>query len=150
MNLNLKGVYFLSQTVARAMKDSGGGRIVNIASIFGCRPPQNVGIYAISKAAVLALTKSMALELAPYGIRVNAIVSGAVNTRILDALWAHLPEEDAKLQKFKMGQTVPLGHVAEPYEMVGSIIYLASDASGYTTGAALTVDGGVLLTAPPI
>ncbi len=150
MNLNLKGVYFLSQAVARSMKDSGGGKIINISSIFGLRPPQNIGIYAISKAAILAVTKSMALELAPYNIRVNAIVSGPVNTRILDALWAHLPEEEAKLEKSKMGKTIPLGHVAEPDEMVGSIIYLASDASCYTTGAALTVDGGVLLTAPPI
>ncbi len=150
MNLNLKGVYFLSQAVARSMKDSGGGKIINIASIFGLRPPQNIGIYAISKAAVLAVTKSMALELAQYNIRVNAIVSGPVNTRILDALWAHLPEEEARLEKAKMGKTVPLGHVAEPGEMVGSIIYLASDASCYTTGAAIIVDGGVLLTSPPI
>jgi len=149
MNLNLKGLYFLSQAVGRAMKDAGGGRIVNIASIFGLRLPQNIGIYSISKAAVLAVTKSMALELAPYNIRVNAIVSGPVNTRILDALWAHLPQEEAELEKAKMGKSVPLGHIAEPEEMVGSIIYLASDASGYTTGAALTVDGGVLLTAPP-
>jgi NAD(P)-dependent dehydrogenase (short-subunit alcohol dehydrogenase family) len=150
MNLNLKGLYFLSQAVARSMKDSGGGKIINIASIFGLRPPENIGIYSISKAAVLAVTKSMALELAQYNIRVNAIVSGPVNTRILDALWAHLPEGEAKLQKTKMAQMVPLGHIAEPGEMVGSIIYLASDASGYTTGAAIIVDGGVLLTSPPI
>jgi NAD(P)-dependent dehydrogenase (short-subunit alcohol dehydrogenase family) len=150
MNLNLKGVYFLSQAVGRVMKDAGGGKIINLASVFGVRPPENLGIYAISKAAVLAVTRSMALELAPYGIRVNAIISGPVNTRILDALWTHLPEEEAKLAKAKMGKTIPLGHVAEPEEMVGSIVYLASDASCYTTGAALTVDGGVLLTAPPL
>jgi len=150
INLNLKGLYFLSQAVARVMKESGGGRIINVASIFGYRPPEALGIYSISKAAVLMVTKSMALELAPYNIRVNAIVSGPVNTRILDALWSHLPGEEAKKKKAEMAQKVPLRHIAEPEEMVGSMIYLASDASIYTTGAALVVDGGVLLSSVPI
>jgi NAD(P)-dependent dehydrogenase (short-subunit alcohol dehydrogenase family) len=150
INLNLKGLYFLSQAVARVMKESGGGRIINVASIFGYRPPETIGIYSISKAAVLMVTKSMALELAPYNIRVNAVVSGPVNTRILDALWSHLPEDEAKNQKAEMAKKVPLRHIAEPEEIVGSMIYLASDASSYTTGAALVVDGGVLLTSVPI
>lgn len=150
INLNLKGLYFLSQAAARLMKETGGGKIINVASIFGYRPPQNIGIYSISKAAVLMVTKSMALELAPYNIRVNAIVSGPVNTRILDALWSHLPEDEAKNQKAEMAKKVPLRRIAEPEEMVGSMIYLASDASSYTTGAALIVDGGVLLSSVPI
>jgi len=149
MNLNLKGVYFLSQAVARVMKEHGGGKIINVASMDGYKPEVGVGIYSISKAAVLMVTKSMALELAQHNIRVNAIAPGAVSTRILDSHWFHLPEEEAKRQKAELGKMAPLQRVGEPDEMVGAMVYLASDASSFMTGETLLVDGGMLLGSAP-
>ncbi|MDD5722264.1 MAG: glucose 1-dehydrogenase [Syntrophales bacterium] len=148
MNLNLKGLYFISQIVARIMKEQGGGSIVNMASMDGYKPEPYVGIYSISKAAVIMATKSMALELAPFNIRVNAIAPGPVTTKMLDSHWFHLPEEQAKAEKAEMAKHVPLGRIGEPDEMVGAIIYLASDASSYTTGETILIDGGCTIAAP--
>ena len=149
MNLNLKGMYFVSQAVARVMKEHGGGKIINVASMAGYKTEVGVSVYSISKAAVLMVTKSMALELAQHNIRVNAIAPGAVNTRILDSRWFHLPEEEAKRQKSELGKMAPLQRVGEPDEMVGAMVYLASDASSFMTGETLLVDGGMLLGSPP-
>jgi NAD(P)-dependent dehydrogenase (short-subunit alcohol dehydrogenase family) len=150
MNLNLKGLYFLSQAVARVMKERGGGSIINVSSIDGYRPEYMVGPYSIAKAAVLMATKSMALELAPYRIRVNAIAPGPVSTRILDSHWVHLPEKEARAQKAAFSKAIPLQHIGEPEEIVGAMIYLASEASSFTTGATIVIDGGILLSAAPM
>jgi len=150
MNLNLKGLYFLSQAAGRVMKEHGGGKIINVSSMDGYRPEYMVGPYSIAKAAVVMATKSMALELAPYNIRVNAIAPGPVSTRILDSHWFHLPEKEAKAQKGEFAKTVPLQHIAEPDEIVGAMIYLASDASSFTTGATIIIDGGCLLSSPAV
>jgi len=150
MNLNLKGAYFLSQAAARVMKEHGGGKIINVASADGYRPEYAVGIYSIGKAALVMMTKSMAFELAAFNIRVNGIAPGAVSTRILDSHWFHLPEDEAKAEKAELAKMVPLQYVGEPEEMVGAMIYLASDASSYTTGETILVDGGMLLGSAPI
>ena len=150
MNLNLKGLYFLSQAVARVMKEHGGGKIINVASMDGYKPEYFVGPYSIAKAAVIMATKSMALELAPYNIRVNAIAPGAVSTRILNSHWFNLPDEEAEAQKTEMAKAVPLQRIADSEEMVGAMIYLASDASSYTTGETILVDGGMTLASPAI
>lgn len=148
MNLNLKGLYFMSQAAARIMKGQGKGSIINTASMDGYKPEPFVGIYSISKAAVIMATKSMALELAPFNIRVNAIAPGPVSTKMLDSHWFHLPEEQAKTEKAQMAQYVPLGRIGEPDEMVGAVIYLASDASSYTTGETILMDGGCTVASP--
>ena len=148
MNLNLKGLYFMSQAVARIMKEQGGGSIINTASMDGYKPEPFVGIYSISKAAVIMATKSMALELAQFNIRANAIAPGPVTTKMLDSHWFHLPEEEAKAEKAKMAKYVPLGRVADPDEMVGAVIYLASDASSFTTGDTILMDGGCTVSSP--
>ena len=145
MNLNLKGLYFLSQAVARVMKEHGGGKIINVSSMNGYIPSWGVGIYSISKAAVIMVTKSMALELAQYNIRVNAIAPGIVTTRIFNSRWFDVTEEEAKAQKAELAKVVPLQHIADPDEMAGAMIYLASDASSYTTGETILIDGGMLL-----
>lgn len=145
MNVNLKGVYFLSQAVARKMKVCGGGKIINVSSINAYVPSYGVGIYSISKAALVMLTKSMALELAEYNIRVNAIAPGTVDTRMINLRWAQLPEEEAKAQKAKSVKDIPLKRMAKPEEIVGAVIYLASDASSYTVGETILIDGGMLL-----
>lgn len=148
VNLNLKGLYFLSQGAARIMKNHGSGSIINVASVDGYRPEPKVGIYSITKAAVIMATKSMASELAQYNIRVNAICPGPVNTRILNSHWFQLSEEEAKKQKAELAKIVPLGRIAEPEDLAGAIVYLASDASPCTTGAEIVIDGGMMLAGP--
>ena len=141
MNVNLKGFYFLSQGIARIMKEHGGGKIINVSSIDGFKPEKNIGIYAISKAGVIMLTKVMAVELAEYNIRVNAIAPGNVHTRLGDSRFAVDPDYKHELLK-----KTPLGRIADVEDMVGAMIYMASDASSYMTGETIVVDGGTLLT----
>ena len=141
MNLNLKGLFFLSQAVARVMKEKGGGKIINVASVDGFKPEVNIGAYAISKAGVIMATKVMAQEWAQYNIRVNAIAPGMIHTRLLDSHWVVAPEDKGEILK-----KIPAGRIAEPEELAGAMIYLASDASSYVTGQTFTVDGGYLVT----
>jgi NAD(P)-dependent dehydrogenase (short-subunit alcohol dehydrogenase family) len=135
MNLNLKGLFFLSQSVARVMKEKGGGKIINVASVAGITP-DILPVYSISKAGVIMATKVMAQQWAQYNIRVNAIAPGLTKTRFSEALW-----KNEQILKMAMSRT-PLARPAEPEEMVGAIVYLASDASSYVTGQVIAIDGG--------
>ena len=145
MNLCLKGVYFMSQSVGRIMRERGGGSIINVASTDAFRPEYGNGIYSTAKAGVVMLTKSMALELGQFKIRVNAIAPGAVNTALLQKNWNYLPEDQAKMWQDFLAGSCPLNHIAEPDEMAGAMLYLASDASSFTTGETILIDGGILL-----
>src|SRR5512136_2686969 len=138
MNLNLKGLFFLSQAVARVMKEKGGGKIINVASIAGITPDL-LPIYSISKAGVIMATKVMAQQWAQYKIRVNAIAPGLTKTRFSEALWGNPAIEQAVMDR------TPLRRVAEPDEMVGAVVFLASDASSYVTGHTLVIDGGSVI-----
>lgn len=138
MNLNMKGLFFLSQAVARLMKEQGGGKIINVASVAGISPDL-LPIYSISKAGVIMATKVMAQQWAQYNIRVNAIAPGLTKTGFSEALWGN---KDI-LQGAMLG--IPLRRVAEPEEMVGAVIFLASDASSYVTGQVIAVDGGAII-----
>ena len=135
MNLNLKGLFFLSQAVARVMKEKGGGNIINASSIAGISPDL-LPIYSISKAGVIMATKVMAQQWAQYKIRVNAIAPGLTKTKFSEALW-----NNPDILKLAMGQT-PMARVAEPEEMAGAIVFLASEAASYITGQVIAVDGG--------
>jgi NAD(P)-dependent dehydrogenase (short-subunit alcohol dehydrogenase family) len=135
MNLNLKGLFFLSQAVARVMKEKGGGKIINISSIAGISPDM-LPIYSISKAAVIMATKVMAMQWAQYKIRANCIAPGLTKTKFSEALW-----NNPDILKHAMSST-PMMRVGDPEEMVGGILYLASDASSYVTGQVIAVDGG--------
>ena len=146
MNLNLKGVYFFSQACARVMKNQGGGKIINIASIDGFNPEPLVSIYSISKAGARMITKAFAAELAPYNVQVNTIAPGPVSTKMMNSHWSHLPPEEAKKAKEAMENSLPMHRMGQPDEIVGGAIYLASEASSFTTGTELIIDGGVLLT----
>ena len=141
MNLNLKGLFFLSGAVAKVMKQHGGGKIINVASVAGLKPEPQIGPYAISKAGVIMATKVMALDWAKYNIRVNTIAPGNVHTRLGDSRFLAIPEYEKE-----MIERTPLGRIANPDEMVGAIIYLASDASSFVTGECIVVDGGIRLT----
>ncbi|MGD0115997.1 MAG: glucose 1-dehydrogenase [Dehalococcoidia bacterium] len=145
MNLNLKGVYFVSQAVARLMKEQGGGKIVNIASIDAFKPEPFVSVYSISKAGVIMITKAFAMELAGFNIQVNAIAPGAITTKMMDSHWFNLSPEEAKAAKDAVAKHTPMGRIGDVDEIVGAAIYLASDASSYATGAEILIDGGALL-----
>ena len=137
--VNLKGAYFLSQKAASVMKQSGKGRIINIASIHADVPLRERAIYAISKGGMAMLAKSLALELAQYGITVNAIAPGAILTAMNRESLA-----DAG-KRAKLLERIPLGRIGEPEDIVGAAVFLASSESDYVTGTTIYVDGGLLL-----
>lgn len=138
MNLNLKGLFFLSQAVARVMKEQGGGTIINVASVAGITP-DILPVYSISKAGVIMATKVMAQQWAQYNIRANALAPGLIKTRFSQALW----DNEDILQGAML--FTPMRRAGEPDEMVGSVVFLASDASSYVTGHVLVADGGVAI-----
>lgn len=136
---NAKGMFLLTQAAARAMKARGkGGSIINIASILGLRQGAHVSTYAISKAAAIQLTKSAALELARFGIRVNALCPGYIETDLNRSAWE---TEGGR----RMIQRIPQRRLGEAHELDGPLLLLASDASSYMTGSALVADGGHLV-----
>jgi NAD(P)-dependent dehydrogenase (short-subunit alcohol dehydrogenase family) len=142
MNLNLKGLWFLSQATARVMKEQGGGNIINVASIRGIAPEMDVGhVYCVSKAGVIMATKVMAIELAQYNIRVNAIAPGYIRTKLTESGFETIPG-----RKEELIARTPMKRIAEPDEMAGTMVYLASEASAFMTGETLVVSGGILLT----
>ncbi|OPY89838.1 MAG: 4-formylbenzenesulfonate dehydrogenase TsaC1/TsaC2 [Syntrophaceae bacterium PtaU1.Bin231] len=137
--VNLKGPFFLIQKVVPLMEASGGGAIVNVASINGISPGANQGIYSITKAGVILMTKAYAQELAPKKIRVNALLPGLTKTKFAGALF-----EDEAIYS-KAVKNIPMGRAAGPEEMAGAVLYFVSDASSFTTGACLICDGGRLI-----
>lgn len=138
LEVNLKGYFFLSQQAAILMKERGGGAIVNVASVNGMKPAPWQAVYSITKAGVISMTRAFAKELAPYGIRVNALLPGLTDTKFASALTKN-PEIFELIRP-----SIPLGRVAQPSEMAGAVLYLVSPAASYTTGACLVVDGGML------
>lgn len=137
--VNVKGYFLMSQQAARLMVTQGNGSIINIASITGVSPAPLQGVYAMTKAAVISMTKVFAKELGPAGIRCNAICPGLTATKFAKVL-IDTPEIHDRFVR-----DLPLARHAQPSEMVGAAIYLASEASSYTTGAVLACDGGHLI-----
>ncbi len=135
MNVNLKGLFFLSQLAARVMKDQGGGCIINTSSIGGLRAG-DLGVYCVTKSAVIMLTQVMAKEWGQYNIRVNAIAPGIIKTRLSEALWKDPAVND------KAVASIPLMRLGEPDEIAGAVVFLSSNAGSYITGETLVIDGG--------
>ncbi len=135
LDINLKGAFFLSQAAAAVMQKRKEGKIINISSV-GARTGgmMAASVYSASKAGLLALTKSFARELAPYGICVNAVAPGMMTTRLI----TELPPEK---QQALAGQ-VPLGRIAEPEELARVVLFLAGDDAAYMTGSTVDVNGG--------
>jgi NAD(P)-dependent dehydrogenase (short-subunit alcohol dehydrogenase family) len=136
VDVNVRGYFFMSIEAGKLMRDNGGGAIVNTASVNALRPAPMQGIYSITKAAVVSMTKAFARECAPYGIRCNALLPGLTKTKFAGALFTN--EEIYR----HVIETIPMGRHAEPREMAGAVLYLVSDASSYTTGECIVVDGG--------
>ena len=138
VDVNIRGYFYMSSHAAKRMAKNGGGSIVNVASVNGVVPGFQQGIYSITKAAVISMTKAFAVECAEAGVRCNALLPGLTDTKFASVL-VNTPA----ILKQAMAH-VPMRRVAQPSEMAGAALYFASAASSYTTGAVLNVDGGYL------
>lgn len=145
-DVNVGGTLFTCQAVVPGMKSRGkGGAIINFSSQAGRRGEPNISIYCSTKAAVISITQSLALELAPDNIRVNAIAPGVVDTPMwatVDALFAKYENRPIGEKKRLVGEAVPLGHMGSPDEIADPCVFLASEDARYITAQTLNVDGG--------
>lgn len=134
--VNCRGYFFAAQQAARRMTAQRSGVILNVASIEGLSPSPMMGIYAMTKSAVIALTKTLAKELGGVGVRCNCLCPGLTDTKFSRMLIETPAIHDRQIER------TPLGRYAQPDEMVGAALYLVSDAASFTTGAVLVCDGG--------
>jgi NAD(P)-dependent dehydrogenase (short-subunit alcohol dehydrogenase family) len=139
MSVNVKAPFELSKLAMPIMAKNGGGSIINISSIGGVRPETGLGIYSVSKAALISLTSALAKEWGQHEIRVNVICPGLIKTKFSKALW----ENEKTLNRFT--QHLPLKRMGNPEDIAGLALFLASDASAYCTGSAFNADGGFLI-----
>jgi NAD(P)-dependent dehydrogenase (short-subunit alcohol dehydrogenase family) len=142
LDVNLKGVFRGCKAVAPQMEKQGGGKIINIASVAGLRPGPGMGIYSISKAAVIMLTQVLGVELGPANIQVNAIAPGVIKTRFSKVVWQKPEVAEPALE------TLPSSRFGEPEDVASLALYLASPASDFVTGAVFVVDGGQSVVTP--
>ena len=136
MNVNVRGPFLLSRLVARIMQEQGGGSIINISSTAGLRPEVQ-GIYSVTKAAMVMLTKVMAKEWGQYNIRVNTVAPGFTKTHLNEKIRQQDPSVEVRAAKEQA-----LGRLGEPEDIAGAVLFLASDAASYITGATILADGG--------
>jgi NAD(P)-dependent dehydrogenase (short-subunit alcohol dehydrogenase family) len=136
--VNVKGPLELCKTAHTVMAQRGGGAIVNVSSIGGISPEAGLGLYSVSKAALVSLTKVMAQEWGADGIRANVICPGLIKTRFSQALW-----QDQQIADQVLGHQ-PIRRIGVPDDVAGLALFLASDASAYCTGGVYMVDGGYL------
>jgi dehydrogenase/reductase SDR family protein 4 len=139
VEINLKSTFRLMKLVAPGMCERGSGSIINIASIAGLRPQFHSLLYSMTKAALIMMTQSYAVELGPLGVRVNAIAPGLVQTALSEYFWKNESLRDKQLG------AQPIKHLGQPVEIAEIALTLASDRSSYMTGQTLVVDGGYLL-----
>lgn len=135
LDINLKGVFLTTKAVARKMMKKRYGKIINISSIVGVRGNAGQGNYSASKAGIIGFTKTMALELASRGIRVNAIAPGFIETDMTDVLKEEVKEEILK--------KIPLNHLGKPEDIANLVLFLASNRADYITGQVIAIDGGM-------
>ncbi len=139
MSVNVKSCFQLANLCHPHMKKRGGGSVINISSVEGLKPGYGLGLYSASKAALIMLTQNQAREWGQDGIRANAICPGLIQTKFSAALW----QNEKKLENL-VGH-IPAGRMAQPEEMAGLAVFLASDAGSYCTGGVYTADGGHMI-----
>lgn len=137
LDTNAKAAFRVCQAAVPHLETGGGGKIINLASVAGLQPSPGMGLYGISKAALVMFTRQLAMELGPANIQVNAIAPGVVETRFSQVLWQTPQIADPILAR------MPLGRFGQPDDVAGLALYLASPASDYVTGAVFVVDGGL-------
>jgi NAD(P)-dependent dehydrogenase (short-subunit alcohol dehydrogenase family) len=133
--VNLRGMFILTKLVYEASMESRGGAVVNVASVGGLRPGVGLGVYNVTKAGVIMLTRQLAKELGGK-VRVNAVAPGVIKTRFAEALWGNEAIMDRVLA------TNPMGRIGTPDEVAGAVVFLASDAASYINGEVVVIDGG--------
>jgi NAD(P)-dependent dehydrogenase (short-subunit alcohol dehydrogenase family) len=137
-NTNCKAVFLLSRAVAKIMSEKGGGRIINITTVGAVRGGAGMAVYHASKAALSMLTKCMAVEWAPINVNVNAVGPGLTRTAFSQPIWSN-PEVEQMV-----ASRIPKGRIAEPEDIVGTVLFLCSEDSSFITGESIYVDGGSL------
>jgi NAD(P)-dependent dehydrogenase (short-subunit alcohol dehydrogenase family) len=138
IDVNMRGYFYMSTNAVRRMRETGGGAIVNVASVNGIKPAANQGIYSITKAAVINMSQAFVKECGEFNIRVNTLAPGLVETKFAEALHTN-PE----LRK-QVESSIPISRIAQPDEISTAALFLVSDAGSYTTASCVTVDGGLL------
>jgi NAD(P)-dependent dehydrogenase (short-subunit alcohol dehydrogenase family) len=139
IEVNLMGNVWLTQAVVPTMRANGGGKIINIASVNGLRPGSMQGIYSITKAGVINLTQTLAMELAVDNIQVNAIAPGLIQTKFARAIW------EADYLVNPIIQRTPAKRLGQPDDIAGMVVYLAAPASNFATGQVFVIDGGLTI-----
>ncbi len=142
-DINLKGTWYLCKLALPIMVAGGGGSVVNIASVAGPFAVKDRGVYSVTKAAVVGLTKSLAIDFVGQGVRVNAICPGTVETPSWHQRVQQAPDPEQALREFIARQ--PMGRVGQPGEIAALAAYLAADESAYVTGQAIAIDGGMTM-----
>jgi NAD(P)-dependent dehydrogenase (short-subunit alcohol dehydrogenase family) len=136
LDVNIKGPFFMIKHAVPLMKN--GGAIVNVSSVNALKPGMYQGIYSATKAALLNMTQTLARELAPKNIRVNALLPGLTDTKFASAIIS-----SDKIRNYALAQ-IPMNRYAQPEEIAGAVLYLVSDAASFTTGTSIICDGGML------
>ena len=144
VQVNIKGVWLGMRYCADAMRKSGGGSIINTASAAGLMATPSLIAYGASKHAVIGMTKSASIELAPAGIRVNAMCPGVINTRMMRSIEEQTIPDNPEEYVKAVSEKTPLGRYGEPEEVAGLVAFLASDEATYITGSSYVIDGGLL------
>jgi NAD(P)-dependent dehydrogenase (short-subunit alcohol dehydrogenase family) len=139
--VNLRGAFLCTKHAYRWLRQRGGC-VVNISSVQGVANEPHISAYAASKAGLLALTRGMALDFAPDGVRVNAVCPGAIHTGMMDRALESVPDREEAIRA--IGRTIPLGRVGQPLDVARAVFFLASPAASYITGSTIVVDGGLL------
>jgi len=139
LDTNLNGVFWCAQAAGKVMAAAGGGVIINVSSVAGINPSRNLCHYSVAKAGVSMLTRCLALELAPYGVRVNEVNPGLIET---DLNRADIAQDDFRLARLSR---IPLGRVGTPEDVAGAVVFLASERASLITGHGVVIDGGAVI-----